>query len=349
MSRPQLQVAQEGLPTMSAEDWLYSQGFWTAPNPDAPMEAHHSAPPPRARHKILLLFDLNGTLTSLSEVRKKKGVRTRPGCQFLPTLQKTGRFLLAVWSSAVKHNVEKMCAQLYREHGVRFDFLLHRDHCQHLPFGTKGKHWDTRKPLAKLFLRAPGLAKTLLIDDDPEKVSAEERANLINIQKWGVEELPDNQLELLVEGLLHMLAAHAAPIPSSPQAPSSSFSSSSSCSSSSSPSSSSPSSSSSSSSSPSLSSPSSLQLSPSSSSSSSSSPTSLQYPKASVPVSAAAERCEAPTAAAASPPAAPAAAAIQQSWTALLKASQAVSSQQFEALDVRFWSARIEDTLHNRP
>jgi hypothetical protein len=70
---------------------------------------------PINKDKILLIFDCNGTLTSLSKNRKQGRTLLRPGLHHL--LRLDDKFLVALWSSAMTQNVNAMCAKL--ERGIR--------------------------------------------------------------------------------------------------------------------------------------------------------------------------------------------------------------------------------------
>jgi len=78
--------------------------------------------------KLLVVFDLNGTLTTLSKNRRGGHTTVRPLTRQLQRLASSRNFLLALWSSAMPHNVEKMRTLVETQSGVKFDCILDRSH-----------------------------------------------------------------------------------------------------------------------------------------------------------------------------------------------------------------------------
>ena len=154
------------------------------------------------KKKILLVFDLNGTLTSLTKVRYKQGACVRPGIQNLSKLFSSDLFHLAIWSSAMEHNVVKMKNMLEEELGQQFDMVLTRKHT--IPSPIPEKKWETKKPLEKNFGKDYGIKRVLLIDDNTNKILQSEVTNLLQVPWWD-EDIPDNGvLDVLVELLLEL-------------------------------------------------------------------------------------------------------------------------------------------------
>ena len=117
--------------------------------------------------KILLVFDLNGTLTCLSKTRYQKGISIRPGIENLNRLFESELFQIAIWSSAMKHNVEKMKILIEEQLNYKFDLILDRSHT--IPAPTEENYYATKKPLQSNFpLR--DIRRIILIDDKDEKI-----------------------------------------------------------------------------------------------------------------------------------------------------------------------------------
>jgi hypothetical protein len=156
--------------------------------------------------KVMIIFDCNGTVTSLSAVRNKRGSsRVRPGVEALVKLK--GRFSLALWTSAMQQNLAKMQIKVEQTANLTFDRTLHRGHCVSAPPDVllKRKH-ETCKPLDKFFgeVPGPGLGRVILVDDNPDKSLPDETSNMLLVPAW-VEGAPvDRVVEVLVEGLLAM-------------------------------------------------------------------------------------------------------------------------------------------------
>jgi hypothetical protein len=153
----------------------------------------------------MLVFDCNGTLTSLSEVRKSHGFGLRPGIDLLRLLAaQSSRFSLAWWTSAVKSNLLKMRHKIEEAACIKFDCGLDRLHCVPAAADVLRKNkFETVKPLHEYFGEGPGpgLTKVILIDDNADKVLESEKDNLLLIPAWR-EERSDQVLSVLVKGLL---------------------------------------------------------------------------------------------------------------------------------------------------
>jgi len=158
------------------------------------------------REKVMLVFDCNGTLTSLTEVRKSRGFGVRPGVESLLQLSHSNKFSLALWTSAMKPNMEKMQRQIEGAAAIKFDCALHRSHCVPAPVDVlRKKKFETVKPLHEYFGDGPGpgLSKVILIDDNADKVMESETANLLLVPAWK-EQRDDRVMSVLVAELLRL-------------------------------------------------------------------------------------------------------------------------------------------------
>jgi hypothetical protein len=156
--------------------------------------------------KVMLVFDCNGTLTSLTEVRKSRGFGVRPGVESLLQLSHSNKFSLALWTSAMKPNLEKMQRQIEGAAAIKFDCALHRAHCVPAPPDVRRKKkFETVKPLHEYFGDGPGpgLSKVILIDDNADKVMESETANLLLVPAWK-EQRDDRVMSVLVAELLRL-------------------------------------------------------------------------------------------------------------------------------------------------
>jgi len=170
--------------------------------------------------KILILFDLNGTLTSTTNARVTSGrIELRPGLENLQKLAASDRFILGVFSSATKHTVEVSIREIFHCAQVSFGVTLCRHHCipiEEIPelSGTSKNPWDTIKPLSRYFAKEPlgdvdrtrgpngfGMDRVILVDDEIAKVHPDERNNLIHIPRWETTN-DDNRIKILVDELL---------------------------------------------------------------------------------------------------------------------------------------------------
>lgn len=156
----------------------------------------------------LLLFDMNGTLTSHTAARRSAGRNLpRPGTPHLRRLAE--RFRLGVFTSATIRTVTVAADMLEAAAGPGpplFDrrFILHREHT--LPMGDVGAHvaaggkaWDTIKPLHLFFSR---LHRTVVVDDDAYKAAPGEQANMVLVPRWEEDDPRDGMLEHIVDALL---------------------------------------------------------------------------------------------------------------------------------------------------
>jgi len=153
----------------------------------------------RLRKRILLIFDLNGTLSCLSKTRHQKGITIRPGIENLNRLFASKQFQIAIWSSATKHTVEKIREMIEENLDYQFDYVLNRDYCITAP--TEENEYATKKPLSSNFPQHD-IKRIILIDDKNEKIIEEEMSNLLLIPAWDKGE--DSRLEKLVDLLLEL-------------------------------------------------------------------------------------------------------------------------------------------------
>jgi len=129
---------------------------------------------------IVVVFDINGCLASTTIDRRSRGRLTlRPGVAEIARLEADGRFLCALWSSAMRHNAEKAGTALREATGLELETLLSREHTTAAP--TKEVAHMTVKPLEARFT---SLARVILVDDVPEKAAKGEEANLIAVPPW---------------------------------------------------------------------------------------------------------------------------------------------------------------------
>jgi hypothetical protein len=182
----------------------------------------------KADTRAILLFDLNGTLTSHTTMRRSVGKhQARPGTHLLKQL--TGEFQLGVFTSATVRTTEYAVNML--EEKVRFGsssnskgnkeeeedeegvllfkntrLILHRDHTMPAPpsrlKSAEGKPWDTVKPL---YLHFSKLHRVLLFDDDDHKVHDGERDNVVLIPGWEKDDPGDRVIEAVVECVKNVL------------------------------------------------------------------------------------------------------------------------------------------------
>ncbi|KAL0051579.1 hypothetical protein WJX82_010299 [Trebouxia sp. C0006] len=153
-----------------------------------------------ADSRPILLFDLNGTLTSHTAAKRSSGKSLmRPGIHHLRRLQE--HFRLGIFTSATQRtvgNVLPLLEQAASPGTTLFadpSLILHRSHtekvsAEHVKGG--GKEWDTVKPLHKWFKH---MHRVLLMDDDAYKAVPGEETNMILIHCWEEEEPEDMHLE----------------------------------------------------------------------------------------------------------------------------------------------------------
>lgn len=155
----------------------------------------------------ILLFDLNGTLTSHTAAKRSSGKSLmRPGIHHLRRLQE--HFRLGIFTSATQRTLLNVVPLLEEAAGpgtplfADQSLILHRSHtvkasASHVAAG--GKEWDTVKPLHKWFKH---LDRVLLMDDDAYKAVPGEEANMIVIHCWEEEEPEDMHLKCVVDIML---------------------------------------------------------------------------------------------------------------------------------------------------
>ncbi|KAL0018993.1 hypothetical protein WJX79_001369 [Trebouxia sp. C0005] len=160
-----------------------------------------------ADSRPILLFDLNGTLTSHTAAKRSSGKSLmRPGIHHLRRLQE--HFRLGIFTSATQRTVGNVLPLLERAAGPGTplfadpSLILHRSHTEkvsadHVKGG--GKEWDTVKPLHKWFKH---MHRVLLMDDDAYKAVPGEETNMILIHCWEDEEPEDMHLKYVVDILL---------------------------------------------------------------------------------------------------------------------------------------------------
>ena len=134
-------------------------------------------------NRVLLLFDLNGTLINKTNRRKNnlKSLKVRPGAEALLRLRDKG-FKLGIYSSATLKTCTKAIKSLADAMGGEevFSHVLHRDYCELAP-GVAGKPWDTVKPLAK---HVTDVNRCILFDDDEYKVLDSESLHHVLVPEW---------------------------------------------------------------------------------------------------------------------------------------------------------------------
>ncbi|KAG2497888.1 hypothetical protein HYH03_004154 [Edaphochlamys debaryana] len=178
---------------------------------DAPRAADGACPDAaRPDPRPILLFDLNGTLTSHTAARKSSGItRLRPGTEHLARLKP--HFRLGVYTSSTLRTTHRALQQLEAAAGQPLferGLVLHREHTRPAPMGhvdAGGDPWDTLKPLAPYFAC---LHRLVLVDDDAYKACEGESGSMLQVPRWeeGEEACPVLPLlaELLLERLGHL-------------------------------------------------------------------------------------------------------------------------------------------------
>ena len=159
----------------------------------------------------ILLFDLNGTLTSHTSKRRSAGRNCpRPGTHHLRRLQ--SHFQLGIFTSATLRTAETAIAMLEEHAGKgaplfgNRSLVLYREHTSpagkdHIDGG--GKPWDTIKPLAKHF--SVCIHRVLLFDDDAFKSDKDEENNMVVVPCWKDEDTEDRAVQVMVDVLLETL------------------------------------------------------------------------------------------------------------------------------------------------
>ena len=166
---------------------------------------------------MILLFDLNGTLTSHTSQRNSTGInKPRPGVEHLVKLKREAgeEVILGIYSSASVRTVHSAIKMLEKAAGVGPGELFDRrvvltrsftapakqEHVE--ATGREFKAWDTVKPLKKYF---PNLHRVLLFDDDQHKSLDAERDNLVLVPCWEDGNAGDNAIEIMVAALFKYL------------------------------------------------------------------------------------------------------------------------------------------------
>ncbi|PNW86266.1 hypothetical protein CHLRE_02g079150v5 [Chlamydomonas reinhardtii] len=176
----------------------------------------------------VLLFDLNGTLTSHTSVRRASGTtRLRPGAgELLRRLQP--HFRLGIYTSSTPRTVNTALQLLEADAAAAatgglaaaggggasaavpqvFEraLILHREHTEPVPnahVAGGGDPWDTLKPLARYFGRLHRLA---LVDDDAYKALPGESSNMLLLPCWRHEDPGCRVLQRLGDLLLQLVA-----------------------------------------------------------------------------------------------------------------------------------------------
>ena len=149
-------------------------------------------------NKKLILFDLNGTLSCTSRVRYSSGIKLRPHTEYLDKLFECERFEIGIFSSAMKHNVEKIVNEIYKKIKYKFHYILHRDHTILSP--SIDKPYNTKKPLKQNFPEFD-INNIILVDDSTHKSLDDELKNLWNIPTWNGDK-NDKIIKKIVKKLL---------------------------------------------------------------------------------------------------------------------------------------------------
>lgn len=124
--------------------------------------------------KILVLFDLNGTLIDRSKERNKYGkqiYKIRPGWKTLVNyLSKSQLFCVGLWTSAMRHNMIHIVNKLLGNR--RIACFLHRGNvCLKDEMGKE--EWSTVKDLRFIWKKSGDYwneRNTIIVDDTPSKV-----------------------------------------------------------------------------------------------------------------------------------------------------------------------------------
>lgn len=131
-------------------------------------------------NKCLLVFDLNGTLTCTSNTRHRKGILVRPGIEHLNRLIESRYYDIAIWSSAMRHNVLKMVKEIEKRLDYKINIILDRSNT--IPSPTSDNSHATKKPLLQTF---PTYGNVILIDDDVKKCLDEEvTGHFVKAPQW---------------------------------------------------------------------------------------------------------------------------------------------------------------------
>lgn len=148
--------------------------------------------------KKLLILDLNGVL--IDRNRETKQYVKRPQVEvFLDWCFE--HFEVAVWSSAKKHNAERLALDtLGLERTKRLRFLWHQDQCT--PHPTK--EFVFKKPLQKVWDIFPhhyDQTNTIIMDDTPEKMEDNPPHTWFRVKTWKGGDHEEETLKQLEERL----------------------------------------------------------------------------------------------------------------------------------------------------
>lgn len=148
--------------------------------------------------KSLIIFDLNGTLSCTSKIRYQKGITLRPYINHLDKLFESNNFEIAIFSSAMEHNVQKIIDEIEKIIKYKFHYILHRKHTILSP--TNENKYRTKKPLQQNFPNY-NINNIILVDDSNHKMLDNEISNLLQIPTWDGD-IKDNILKKLIKEIL---------------------------------------------------------------------------------------------------------------------------------------------------
>jgi len=169
-----------------------------------------------SRNVIHLVFDVNGTLGSLTKnavyTDHGKIINYRPHIDKLWKLEKHG-FEIGIWSSATSENVSEHTNEI-RKHGnltEPYFCVFDRSFTEPAPEETRTNTWDTIKPLRKIYDAFPKLShdRLILVEDRVQKFVEDDLKNGILVKPWN-EEGKDVELLTLINFLLDMPATDSA-------------------------------------------------------------------------------------------------------------------------------------------
>ena len=157
------------------------------------------------KNKHLLVFDLNGILCDRrrslvndqtpSFSTKNNYVYVRPHAkEFI--FWAVQQYDVAIWSSAMKYNVESLVPQLLGPRlSRRIKFIFTQEQCINIENNNQKKPVLT-KPLSKIIevYNDIGLENILMIDDSKEKMVSNPDNNYIIIESWNIEAQKDDNL-----------------------------------------------------------------------------------------------------------------------------------------------------------
>lgn len=149
--------------------------------------------------KLLLIFDLNGTLVDSTHHKRDKMyydfrsrtkfVYLRPYLddflQFLKKLKSENKIEIAIWTSCIKENSRKILEKLFFDNDIKLLFHWSRENCIEL------EDYKTIKDLNRVwhnFGNQYHKGNTFIIDDSKEKIKDEHYENLILIEEYRASE-----------------------------------------------------------------------------------------------------------------------------------------------------------------